>query len=334
MSPREPRAHRLPGSMHRTRLLRIPVPDQPPRIGHVVAMSSGMTFTKILCPVDFSPGSQQALRTAVRLAREHNADLVLVHSWYVPATAFAGDFSYSDNTARALGGSAQCGLEAALAEARQLGAPRVTAKLLNGLPWQQIVEAAQRGSGVDLIVIGTHGRTGLSRVVMGSVTELVVRHAACPVLTVRPGNELAPYRRVVCPVDLSRPSHDAMNLAAELVQPGGSITLLHVLELPISYTPDVPPEFHHGLDARSAALLDRWTADLKAKVRVPVTQIARIGRPGAQILAVLEEDRAFDLVVMGSHGNTGVTRVLVGSVAEKVVRHARCPVLVVHSPAA
>ena len=166
---------------------------------------------------------------------------------------------------------------------------------------------------------------------------MVVRHAPCPVLTVRPANEPAPYKHVLCPVDLSASAHDAMNLAAELVQPGGAgITLLHVLELPVSYSGKLPtPDLHRDLDARSAAVLDRWVAELQAKVSVPVTQLTRIGRPGAQVLALLDDDRTFDLVVMGSRGHTGVARMLLGSVAEKVVRHARCPVLVCHrSPAA
>jgi nucleotide-binding universal stress UspA family protein len=299
-------------------------------------MKRCMAFTKIMCPVDFSPGSQQAMRTAVRLANEHDAELVLVHSWYIPPATFAGDYVYAADIVQAMSNDAQHALEKAVGEARKIGARRVTSKMLNGLPWQQIVDAAQGEPGLGLIVIGTHGRTGLSRVLMGSVAELVVRHAPCPVLTVRPGNEPAPYTHVLCPIDLSKPAREAMNVAAELVKPGGAgITLLHVLELPVSYTGDLAiPDFHRELDARSAALLDRWTAELKANVSVPVMQRTRIGRPGAQILAFLDDDRTFDLVVMGSHGHIGLERMLLGSVAEKVVRHARCPVLVAHSRSA
>jgi nucleotide-binding universal stress UspA family protein len=295
-------------------------------------MNLCMAFTRIMCPVDFSPGSQEAMRTAVRIANEHDAALVLVHSWYIPPVAFAGDYVYAADIVQTMSEDAQHALDNALGEARKLGARRVTSRMLNGLPWQQIVEAAQGDPDLDLIVIGTQGRTGLSRVVMGSVAELVVRRAPCPVLTVRPGNEPTPYTHVLCPIDLSKPARDAMKLVAELVKPGGAgITLLHVLELPVSYTGDQPiPDFHRELDARSAALLDRWTAELKAKVSVPVMQQTRVGRPGAQILAQLEQDRTFDLVVMGSHGHTGIERMLLGSVAEKVVRHARCPVLVAH----
>lgn len=291
-----------------------------------------MAFTKIMCPVDFSPGSQRAMRTAVRIANDHGAELVLVHSWYIPPATFAGDYVFAADVVQGLSDDAQRALDNAVGEARKLGAQRVSAKMLNGLPWQQIVEAAQGETGLGLIVIGTHGRTGLSRVLMGSVAELVVRHAPCPVLTIRPANGPTPYTHVLCPVDLSRPAQEAMNLAAEMVKPGSAgITLLHVLELPVSYSGELPiPDFHRDLDARSAALLDRWTADLRAKVSVPVTQMTRIGRPGAQILAQLEQDRTFDLVVMGSHGHMGIERMLLGSVAEKVVRHARCPVLVAH----
>jgi nucleotide-binding universal stress UspA family protein len=149
------------------------------------------------------------------------------------------------------------------------------------------------------------------------------------VLTIRPQSHPLPFSHVLCPVDLSRPSHAAMSLAAELAQPGGAgITLLHVLEAPVSFGGELKPDFHRELDARAAALLDRWTAELKTKVDAPVTQLTRLGRPGAQVLAVLEHDPTFDLVAMGSHGYTGAARLLLGSVAEKVVRHARCPVLV------
>lgn len=291
-----------------------------------------MPFKKLLCPVDFSPGSQQAMRVAVRLANEQDAELVLVHSWYLPPVAFSGEFMYPADVVQQLSDQAQRDLEAAVAEAGKLGARHVTSRLLAGPPWQQIVDLVKHEPAFGLIVIGTHGRTGLARVVLGSVTELVVRHAPCPVLTVRPETKPLPFSHVLCPVDLSKPAHDAMGLAAELARPGGAgITLLHVLELPVSFGGELKPDFHRELDARSAALLDRWTAELKTKVDVPVTQLTRLGRPGAQILAVLDEDPTFDLVVMGSHGHTGASRLLLGSVAEKVVRHARCPVLVAHS---
>jgi nucleotide-binding universal stress UspA family protein len=223
------------------------------------------------------------------------------------------------------------GLALAEDEAKAAGLARVSRKLLAGVPWHAIVETLADPS-FDLVVMGSHGRTGLARVLLGSVAEKVVRHAPCPVLVVRPSSQPKPFTHVLCPVDFSAYSRDAMELAAELVRPGGAgILLFHSLELPVAYAGDPHvPDFMSALDQRSAALLERWAADLRGKVKVPVTTCSRIGRPGQQTLALLEHEPTVDLVVIGSHGHTGIKRALLGSVAEKVVRHAQCPVLVAH----
>jgi len=154
------------------------------------------------------------------------------------------------------------------------------------------------------------------------------------VLAIRPGVEPEVFRHVLCPVDFSEPSRDAVRLAASLVQPGGAgITLLHVIELPVSYAGELwPLELSRDLDERSAARLDAWVKELAPTVAVPVTHRSRIGGAGAQTLAAIDADSTVDLVVMGSHGRTGASRLLLGSVAEKVMRHARCPVLVARRP--
>jgi nucleotide-binding universal stress UspA family protein len=287
-----------------------------------------MSFTKILCPIDFSAGSQQAMRVAVRLANERGSELVLLHAWHVPPMAFSGEYLLSADFIQEMNDAAQRSLDVALHDATALGAKRATAKLATGVPWNTITESAE--AGFDLIVIGTHGRTGLPRFLLGSVAERVVRHAPCSVLTVRPDGDPQPFRHVLCPVDFSASSRQAMELAAELVQPGGvGITLLHVLELPIAYSGEPSlPELCRDLDKRSADLLDAWATELRTKTSVPVTARSRIRGAGGETLAVLDDDRTFDLVVMGSHGRSGIARVLLGSAAEKVVRHARCPVLV------
>jgi nucleotide-binding universal stress UspA family protein len=75
-------------------------------------------------------------------------------------------------------------------------------------------------------------------------------------------------------------------------------------------------------------MLSHWATDLEAKVEVPINTRSRVGNPGAQALAMLDDDPSFDLVVTGTHGRTGLKRALLGSVAERIVRHAPCPVLV------
>ena len=289
-----------------------------------------MAFKKILCPIDFSTTSQQAMRTAIRLANEHAAELVLVHTWSIPATAAASEFGISGEVVDQLITDAQSSLDAAVAEAARIGAARVASKLLIGVPWQQVVDLAERDPAFDLIVIGTHGRTGGARILLGSVAEAVVRHAPCPVLTVRGTGEPSPFANVLCPVDFSDSARDAVNLAADLVGADGAITLAHVVELPIVYGVDfqIGP-IENDLTAVAARQLERWRADLAARTSAKVTQIVRTGRPGAQLLDALGAG-TFDLVVMGSHGRTGIARVLLGSVAEKLVRHAGCSVLVTH----
>ena len=289
-----------------------------------------MPIKKILCAVDFSPVAQQAMASAVRLANEYDAELVLVHAWYVP-TALAGEYAYPADIVAQTTNDAQHRLATAIAEATTLGAKRVTAKLTHGVPWQQIVEAAKSDPGCDLIVTGSRGRTGVGRVLLGSVAELVVRHAPCPVLTVHPQNEPKPFSHILCPVDFSPSSRAAAELAIELVQPSGAgVTLLHVIDMAFASGELRPREIYRDVDRKATELLYAWARELTAKASVRVTQQTRIGSPGAELLAALDADRTFDLVVMGSHGRTGLPRLALGSVAEKTVRHAHCPVLVMH----
>ena len=301
--------------------------------GNAVATSEVMHFHKILCPIDFSPGSQQAMRVATRLATEAGAELVLVHSPYVPPLAFAGDYMLPPPVLQDFLDDAKRGLDDAVKEVAALGAKHVSSKLLAGLPWTTIVGELDDPT-FDLVVIGTHGRTGLSRILLGSVAEKVVRHAPCSVMVVRPDGEPKAFTSVLCPVDLNACSREAMELAAALTAPGGKgITLLHVVEVPVAYSGEpAVPDFVRDLDRHAAALLEKWAGELRLRTTVPVTMRARIGSPGAQALAVLDDDPAIDLVVVGSHGRTGISRVLLGSVAEKIVRHAKCPVLVARKP--
>jgi nucleotide-binding universal stress UspA family protein len=288
-----------------------------------------MTFAKILCPIDFSPGSTQAMALAVHLANDSGAELVLAHVWHQPVVA-TEEPAFPPDTLRAMVDDEERGLAAAAAEASGLGARHVTTKFLTGVPWDQIVKLARHDAAIGLMVLGTHGRTGLARILMGSVTEQVIRHATCPVLAVPARGQVTAFRHVLCPIDFSESSRQAMGLAGALAAPGGTgITLLHVVEVPVAYSGEPRVEgFVEALDERSAQRLEEWAAELRSEVSVPVATRSRIGPPGAQTLAVLEDDRSFDLVVMGSHGRTGLRRALLGSVAEKVVRHATLPVLV------
>jgi len=188
----------------------------------------------------------------------------------------------------------------------------------------------------NLIVMGTHGRSGLRRLVLGSVTEEVVRHAPVPVLTVGRGAK-SPERmeggRLLVPVDFSEQQPRLLAHARELALAYGmSLTLLHVVErtsLPDVYGismeapgPGVLAErTEEALEERAEALREHGV-DVRVKVRR--------GHPAEETLDAAEELDA-DLLAIATHGRSGVKRVLMGSVAEKVIRRAPCPVFTVKS---
>jgi len=143
-----------------------------------------MTFEKILCPIDFSDGARQAMQLAAKLAVESGGEVILVYVWH-PTYVVSPEVTYSDAMAAQLRTDSEAELERWKAELETLGARCGGAKVLVGVPWDEIVAVAKRDPAIDLLVIGTHGRTGLKRALLGSVAEKVVRHATCPVLVVR-----------------------------------------------------------------------------------------------------------------------------------------------------
>ena len=144
-----------------------------------------MTTHKILFPTDFSPASYAALDVAAALARDQKARLIVAHCQEDPLGFAAGEFAYgvpipTDDELQAMLDEVLGGVTGITCEKR----------LLRGVPWRAIVGLAEKEN-VDLIVLGTHGRRGLTRLLMGSVAEAIVRHATCPVLTIRQGAQFA-----------------------------------------------------------------------------------------------------------------------------------------------
>lgn len=139
----------------------------------------------ILCPVDYSDGSREAMHAAVELARTSQAALLLVHVWERPGWLTGYERQLPSDVMAELFAAEETNLAAWQAEARKLGASDVTIKFLEGVPWDQIVATAREDPAIDRIVMGTHGRTGIQRALIGSVTERVVRHAPCTVMVVR-----------------------------------------------------------------------------------------------------------------------------------------------------
>ncbi len=143
-------------------------------------------WKKICCPIDFSDASRAAMEVAADLARRNGAALVLLHAYPIPGYTFPdGSIVASPKMMQDLADQAERHLEEWRADAAKLAGGRVTTQKAIGEPAAEIVAFA-KSAGVDLVVVGTHGRTGLEHALMGSVAERVVRRAHCPVLSVRP----------------------------------------------------------------------------------------------------------------------------------------------------
>lgn len=277
-------------------------------------------FRRILAAVDFSEWTPDVVATAAGLARASGAKLELLHVLPLRET----------DTGAAEAQLALC-VPRELAEA--VSARRATRAVVAELG---ILEAA-RESGADVIVVGTHGRTGLQHIRLGSVAERVVELSPVPVLTVRrdaarrQGGAMLKISKILCPVDFSEHSQAALDHAAELARRyGAELTLLHVVEpvlYPVAYgLPPVAPVDYEQV-AREAAV--RTLAGLAAKL--PNLKVGQKVESGAasQRICELAKEKGFDLVVLATHGYTGLKHVLLGSTAERVVRHAPCAVLVV-----
>lgn len=147
-------------------------------------MNAVMTFKRILCAIDFSEPSHEAMMVAASMAVDVGAKLALVHVWQAPFLAQVGAMVTDEMLAK-LTEAAASSLAAAKLEVEGAGVSNVDTKLLAGAPWDRIVDELTSDPSYDLVVMGTQGRTGLKRVLLGSVAENVVRHAPCAVLVIR-----------------------------------------------------------------------------------------------------------------------------------------------------
>jgi nucleotide-binding universal stress UspA family protein len=297
---------------------------------------------RILCPTDLSDLAPRAFDHALALARFHQAEIELA---YVSEPLLPGPAGPATSPPwavldPAVRGRLRSALEALAAPARAAGVP-VGLLVYEGRVVAEILERA-RAWPADLLVMGTHGRGGFERWVLGSVTEKVLRKAPCPVLTVPPpASGLHPsgavlYRAIVCPVDFSDASLAALRHALKLAEESAAeITVLHVIEWLVEDEPgariagfDVP-EFRRYLEQDAREKL-KGTVPEEARDWCRPREEVVGGRPWREILRVADERQA-DLVVMGVRGRHPVDIALFGSTTHHVVRGARCPVLVVHA---
>ncbi len=145
-----------------------------------------LAWNRVLCPIDFSEPARAAMKVAVDICTQFGGELTLFHAYELPGyTLPEGSVVASPKMLQDLSDLADTHLAEWKKLAQQMGAARVGVEKGVGEPSQEIIEVARQGR-YDLIVVGTHGRTGLRHAILGSVAERVVRRAACPVLTIHP----------------------------------------------------------------------------------------------------------------------------------------------------
>lgn len=283
---------------------------------------------KILHPTDFSASAEQAMRIATNLARAYNAQLHLLHAvvFYNPADYFQDLDSIYNHLKNAAAKQMQSYIEAAGAADLQIEQVNVPAISAGSMITGYVNEYE-----IDLIVMGTHGRSGISHLLMGSIAEEVVQAALCPVLTVKASSPAtSEFQRIVVPIDFSDHSTDLLLYAKELAAKYGSeLHLIHVVEQPIY------PTFYAFDTAPITDILGRIKASAEEKLReMSAGMEAQIhvleGKP-TRLITEFATQIGASLIVIATHGLTGLDHMLLGSVTEKVVRRANCPVLTIKS---
>lgn len=307
-----------------------------------------IAFTHILCPVDFSDTSARALTYATAFAAWYQARLTVLHV----ATTFDEPLEPSPigDAARAPYAGSRDDIIARLRRSiEQAGATALNARPLaqEGRASELIVNCAAAMK-ADLLVMGTHGLSGFHRLLLGSVTEKVVRTATCPLLTVPSAvSATTPrpilFKKILCPIDYSPSALKALEYALELGRQGnGCVTVLHVLEYmdPEEFLePSVfDPHGEAALESRRRRqhLIDhareRLHAQLAGESRTwcEIEEAVAINRAYKEILQRAAAQDA-DLIVMGAQGSSGIELMLYGSNTHRVVRAATCPVLTVRA---
>jgi len=286
----------------------------------------------ILHPTDLSEPAKPALGLAVRLAQAHRARLIVLYVAAPPV--LYGELGM----AIPIPEMQQKILEADRNKLEDLAAGSgAECRVVEGVAAAEIVRNA-REEPCDLIVMGTHGRGGVARLLLGSVAADVMQKAPCPVLAVKPpgarkpaGEEAAAvvsgaaarplFPVILHPTDFSERSSHAFDVACALARGGGRLNVLHVVEA-----------VHVASEGYEQALYERLRMFETDDPSIQVEYWLREGDPATEILSEASAKQC-DLIALGTHGWTGLDRLLMGSVAQKVLRGADCPVLAVRVPA-
>jgi len=297
-----------------------------------VAAGTAVRVERILCPVDLSECSAIAYRHAQSIADRFRATLIVQYVIELDQhpTLFYTVSPEIEEFRKTLVSNGKKDLQHFVTTADGIQPECIVQDAFGSVA--DVILSLARERTISLIVLGTHGRRGIDRMLLGSVTERVLRYASCPVLAIRPSapdsgkrdanDDAVEIRRILCYTDFSASSKEAAQYALSLAQAyDAEVTLLHVLE-EISGSSDTADETVSNL-AKLEKLLPPGVGD-SSRVHLAV----RLGKPYQEILQLASET-PFDLIVAGMRGRHTLDRAVFGSTTWRVIQLSPCPALAV-----
>jgi nucleotide-binding universal stress UspA family protein len=281
-------------------------------------------ISKILLGTDLSSRAERAIARGAQLAEQHGAALTILHV----LTATAGD----KDRHRQVALQAEKELRRKVAKLDPHQTKSISVQVATGTPFVEIIRRAREES-VDIVLVGAHGAQFIRDLLFGTTAEKIVRKGDRPVLIVkRPAR--GPYRRVLATTDFSDPSRQALELGLRLA-PGAKFDLLHAyrgIEEQLwraGFAKSEIVRYRHGSAKESREQMELFIRNVGLGGK-PIARLLRYGRAPHVINEVARRLRP-DLVCVGSVGRTGLPHILLGSVAEHVLREVSCDVLVARS---
>jgi nucleotide-binding universal stress UspA family protein len=280
-------------------------------------------YQKILVPLDGSDAAEFAIPYAADLARKYDAELILLTIAYFAASEPAGQESFFQSGIRrehVIGRRDRLRAEGIRAEDRVIEQNNPPNTIFNFVASEQI----------SAVVMSIQGRTGMVRWLFGNNLERALNSLPVPLLLVRPS-----YEKIVVPLDGSRWSESAIPQAAEVARAhNAELILLHVYQSPSSsYTDQLALAGQQYMADRQYEQMREQLVSLRNGLRRQGLrareQIIRSHNPAQAICEFVEAEEGVSMVVMSTHGRTGLARWLVGSVAQNVMKNVRCPVKLV-----
>lgn len=297
-----------------------------------------LQLQKILFPTDFSKCSEQALAHAVFLAEKYEAEIYVLHVITIfedQPSIVSNEIAETKEMVKKLEDVAEKQLNKIL-DSHSSNDIKITTEIKRGLSAAPAILEYASENKIDLIIMGTHGRRGLGHLLLGSAAEEVVRLAPCPLFTIRELKDPKPVMHVnniLVPIDFSNYSEKALAYASEIAQSyNAQLQVLHIIEETMhpafsvtgkSSIFDLVPDIKDDSRKRAEKMLSNFVSDrVKSKIFI------QGGRAANDIIKFAKENST-DLIVIATHGLTGLEHMLLGSVTEKVVRMAHCPVFTV-----